>query len=134
MSKHDELRELERKATPAPWEEDGAVYRAGDFSDDDAACWVCESGTIADAAFIAAMRNATPGLLTELDVANRRADQAEALLEPLRREVEDLKSQLALARRRAELTEPAPQCTREGGPCALWGAKGSCPHSVVILG
>ena len=70
------LRELERAATASPWSTDDHVVRPGDSpgqwhiyesGEDDPPLFSSGLGTKEDAAFIAAARNALPGLLDELE-------------------------------------------------------------------
>lgn len=79
----DHLRELAENATPGPWESlrDTAwgdeypslsIQRVGESWDSDPAHPCCEPLEEADAAFIAAAREALPQLLDQLDAAEQR--------------------------------------------------------------
>lgn len=86
----DELRALAEKATPGEWqaysfpgERNVAPYCAVEVGDTEVQVTRFEGGWF-DAALIAAMRNALPGLLDALDTAEAARDTAERQVKAVR--------------------------------------------------
>jgi len=93
------IRALCDAATPGPWyaELGGYVYRDSEDDRDDDEEALVDAGTMADAAFIAAAREALPALLDRVAAAERHAADATAAAQAANNMAADAEAKLAVA-------------------------------------